>query len=147
MWRWEREFYSDSGIFVLLVGIAGTSGKVLGAADFSGTADFSGAASKEPQESASPKSLLLLPWTLGPWSLKQSQTVPGSAREVALWPHPSSTTGMLVPRGVGVSGCEDPMVPQARQCPVIAGLTMNLARLCTLHQNHKGCDPRESQKM
>lgn len=56
MWRWEKEFYSDSGIFGVLVGIAGTSGKVLGAAD------LSGAASKEPQGSASPGSLLLLPW-------------------------------------------------------------------------------------
>lgn len=50
MWRWEREFYSDPGIFVLLVGIAGTSGKVLG------TAGFAGAASKEPQGSVSPGS-------------------------------------------------------------------------------------------
>lgn len=76
MWRWEGEFYFDSGIFVVLVGIAGISGKVLDAADLSGTADFPGAASKEPQGSASPGSLLFLPWTLDPWSLKQSQTVP-----------------------------------------------------------------------
>lgn len=100
--------YSDSGIFVVLVGIAGTSGKVLGAADFSGAAGFSGAASKEPQGSASPGSLLLLPWTFGPWRLKQSQTVPGSAREVALWPDSSNTTGMLVSGDVGVTGCGEP---------------------------------------
>lgn len=136
MWRWEREFYSYSGIFVVLVRNAGTSGKVVGAADCSGAADFSGATSKEAQGVSQPWVSVAL--SLDTWFL-ELEVKPNCAMKcqgggtVTTSQHHHWDDGVS---RVGVTGCG---VPQAQQYLVSAGSRMSLAQLCTLHRNRKCC--------